>query len=126
MVGGDRFKVRLTAWHQSPRPACGVATDDHPLHAGMLGLQPRHTDCHSLQPTDLHDFLPKVGTLAAEIVPKIRLFASSRIKFADSVAEWLACWTQAQKGPGSNRCRVTVLGKLFTPIVPLFTKQQNW
>jgi len=23
-------------------------------------------------------------------------------------------------------CRVTVLGKLFTPIVPLFSKQQNW
>jgi len=23
-------------------------------------------------------------------------------------------------------CWVTVLGKLFTPIVPLFTKQQNW
>jgi len=43
-----------------------------------------------------------------------------------SVAEWLACWTQAQKGPGSNRSRITVLGKLFTPIVPLFTKQQNW
>jgi len=36
----------------------------------------------------------------------------------DSAAEW------AQKGPGSNR--VTVLGKLFTPIVPLFTKQKNW
>jgi len=34
------------------------------------------------------------------------------------------------KGPEfklqSRRCRVTVLGKLFTPIVPLFTKQQNW
>ena len=26
----------------------------------------------------------------------------------------------------SRRCPVTVLGKLFTPIVPLFTKQQNW
>jgi len=25
-----------------------------------------------------------------------------------------------------RRCRVTGLGKLFTPIVPLFTKQQNW
>ena len=25
-----------------------------------------------------------------------------------------------------RRCQVTVLGKLFTPIVPLFTKQQNW
>jgi len=34
------------------------------------------------------------------------------------------------EGPGfksqSPRCRVAVLGKLFTPIVPLFTKQQNW
>jgi len=33
------------------------------------------------------------------------------------------------EGPGyksqSRRCRVTALGKLFTPIVPLFTKQQN-
>ena len=25
-----------------------------------------------------------------------------------------------------RRCRVTVLGKLFTPIEPLFPKQQNW
>ena len=34
------------------------------------------------------------------------------------------------EGPGfksqSRRCRLTVLGKLFTPIVRLFTKQQNW
>ena len=33
------------------------------------------------------------------------------------------------EGPGfklqSRRCRVTVLGKLFTPIVPLFTKLGN-
>ena len=25
-----------------------------------------------------------------------------------SVSEWLACWTQAQKGPGSNRSRYAV------------------
>ena len=25
-----------------------------------------------------------------------------------SAAEWLACWTQAQKGPGSNRSRDAV------------------
>ena len=34
------------------------------------------------------------------------------------------------EGPGfksqPRRCRVAVLGKLFTPIVPLFTKQQDW
>ena len=33
-------------------------------------------------------------------------------------------------GPGfksqPRRCRVTVLGKLFSSIVPLFTKQRNW
>ena len=33
-------------------------------------------------------------------------------------------------GPGlkaqPRRCGVTVLGKLFTHIVPLFTNQQNW
>ena len=33
------------------------------------------------------------------------------------------------EGPGfksqPRRCRITVLGKLFTPIVPLFTKQRN-
>jgi len=38
----------------------------------------------------------------------------------DSGAEGL--WFKSQ----SRRCRVTVLGKLFTPVVPLFTKQQNW
>jgi len=43
-----------------------------------------------------------------------------------SVAEWLACWTHAQKGPGSNRSHDAVLGKLFTPIVPQLAKQQNW
>ena len=26
----------------------------------------------------------------------------------------------------SQRCRVTVLGKLFTPTLPLFTKQENF
>jgi len=34
------------------------------------------------------------------------------------------------EGPGfklqPRRCRVTVLGKLFTAIVPLFTKHRNW
>ena len=38
----------------------------------------------------------------------------------DSGAEGLGFKSQ------SRRCRVTVLGKLFTPIVLLFTKQRNW
>jgi len=59
-----------------------------------------------------------------------QFFWSIKVFLGGSVAEGLACWTQAQKGPGCKsqprRCRVTVLGKLFTPIVPLFTKQRNW
>jgi len=30
------------------------------------------------------------------------------VPMGGSVAEWLACWTQAQKGPGSNRSRDAV------------------
>jgi len=46
-----------------------------------------------------------------------------------SVAKWLACWTQVQKARvqiAAATLSVIVLRKLFTPIVPLFTKQQNW
>ena len=48
--------------------------------------------------------------------------------------QWLGSWVvsvldSGAEGPGfksrPRRCRVTVLGKLFAPIVPLFTKQQN-
>jgi len=47
-----------------------------------------------------------------------------------SVAEWFSVLDSGAEEPGfksqSLGGRVTVLGKLFTPIVPLFTKQQNW
>jgi len=45
---------------------------------------------------------------------------SQVVSVLDSGAEGPAFKSQ------SRRCRVTVLGKLLTPIVPLFTKQQNW
>jgi len=35
-------------------------------------------------------------------------FSQSRPMLGGSVAEWLACWTQAQKGPSSNRSRDAV------------------
>ena len=50
----------------------------------------------------------------------LRWLGSRVVSVLDSGAE----------GPGfksqQRRCRVAVLGKLFTPIVPLFTKQRNW
>jgi len=57
-------------------------------------------------------------------------FRQLRPNFGGSVAEWLACWAQAQKGVwvqiAAATLSATVLGKLFTPIVPMFTKQRNW
>jgi len=54
------------------------------------------------------------------IVLLCRWLGSQVVSVLDSGAE----------GPGFKsqllRCRVTVLGKLFTPIVPLFTKERNW
>ena len=53
--------------------------------------------------------------------PYIKAVVGSRVvSVLDSGAEGPGFKSQPQ------RCRVTVLGKLFTPIVPLFTKQQNW
>ena len=50
----------------------------------------------------------------------LRWLGSRVVSVLDSGAE----------GPGfksqPRRCRVTVLGKLLTPVVPLFTKQRNW
>jgi len=42
---------------------------------------------------------------SGQVMPQLhRLLSSSH----GSIAEWLACWTQAQKGPGSNRSRDAV------------------
>jgi len=51
----------------------------------------------------LIDCLPRLMSTTA-------LFFSHHIVWlvGGSVAEWLACWTQAQKGPGSNRSRDAV------------------
>jgi len=42
------------------------------------------------------------------------------VSVLDSGAERLGFKSQ------QRRCRVTVQGKLFIPIMPLFTKQLNW
>ena len=88
-----------------------------------------HVRTHTRTHTRLTDLCPGLpGTRKVKpiwILLKQETVSGSDIKSAPrssggSVAEWLACWTQAQNGLGS------VLGKLFAPIVPLFTKQRHW
>jgi len=69
---------------------------------------------------------------ASEINHVLKIKMKSRhVLKGGSIAEWLACWMDSggeRSGFKSQSwlCRVTVLGKLLTAIVPLFTKQQNW
>jgi len=64
-----------------------------------------------------------------------RRFVQRFIRLETDVFGWLgsrvvSVLDSGAEGPGfksqSRRCRVTVLGRLFTPIVPMFTKQRNW
>jgi len=57
--------------------------------------------------------------IASMLRPSVWWLGSRVVSVLDSGAEGSGFKSQ------SRRCRVTVLGKLFTPIVPLFTKQQN-
>jgi len=54
------------------------------------------------------------------LLPTLGWLGSRVVSVLDSGAEGLGFKSQ------TRRCWVTVLGKLFTPIVPLFTKQRNW
>jgi len=52
------------------------------------------------------DVLVAVDSYAANMLWLAQFFSSVLPLY--SAAEWLACWTQAQKGPGSNRSRDAV------------------
>ena len=60
------------------------------------------------------------GVHVLEIKKPHRPDGSRVVSVLDSGAAWPGLKLQPR------RCRVTVLGKLFTPIVPVFTKQRNW
>ena len=48
------------------------------------------------------------NTLPADATFAAFLLDDSENTMGVSVAKWLSCWTQAQKGPGSNRSRDAV------------------
>ena len=74
--------------------------------------------------------------LASREAPSFSAYVNRPILLSYIVSsEWLgsrvvSVLDTGAEGPGftsqPRRCRVTVLGKLFTPIVSLFTKQRNW
>jgi len=121
MLGVDRCcKVKrylnATKAKQSALNARKPQVGGREFHSA-LGTSGSSFDPPGLTPTGIHHFLLSHLTTGSN---SIRWLASRVVSVLDSGAE----------GPGfksqPRRRRVTVLGKLFTPIVPLFTKQQNW
>jgi len=94
---------------------------DH-IHARNIDRpELQRSTCHYLlhcqKPTESNSW---VGIQKTKTIWRLQWLSSQVVSMLDSGAE----------EPGFNsqlrRCRVKVLGKLFTPIVPMFTKEQNW
>ena len=64
--------------------------------------------------------IPVLGFYPAQFLQLFRYNTSRVVSMLDSGAEGPGFKSQPQ------RCQITVSGRLFTPIVPLFTMQQNW
>ena len=89
---------------------------------GVNNPQPWRQSDRPLRPTDDWRLIPTPRTHASR-----RHAPPSRIPYA-AVFTPNNCKSTCVRvqSPQPRRCRVTVLGKLFTPVVPLFTEQRNW
>ena len=112
---------RLTAgrgWCRYRRAADSLATD-----ISAAGVSSTTNGCcrlHTASLGQLHRPLCSVPQTSSWFITGHRWLGSRVVSVLTSGAEGPRFKSQ------SRRCRVTVLGKLFTPIVPLFTKQRNW
>jgi len=80
------------------RPATPAAAAAGARVTGDDGVIARETDESAPPPGTRHRRTPIDGSVYSD---NIHLHSTP----VGSVAEWLACWTQAQKGLGSNRSR---------------------
>jgi len=143
---GKRWRSFGTRWHRldhtqtictslPPSRQTTTPTPHHSIFAGrMLFLTPNQqwqstgekvwyvhnsSTARRTQEPDLHNILRQ--SFDYPTIPAMPKWLGSRV---------VSVLNLGAEGPGfksqPRRCRVTVLGKLFTPIVPLFTKQRNW
>jgi len=78
-------------------------------------------EVHLPSPSCLNAFVSVASAFYVSVLDFRHGWLGSRVvSMLDSGAEGTGFKSQ------SRHCWVTVLGKLFTPIMPLFTKQRNW
>ena len=105
-------------------PTCKVYTHTHTQLAPACQLHGRARSSRTITTNNARRYCiayysSRHATLHAT-TSYLRWLDSRVVSVLDSGAEGSGFKSQPR------RCRVIALGKLFTPIVPLFTKQQNW
>ena len=110
--------------------SCFANNSDYTVVAATQQLFAEFWDTRPAGTTTLRWLFPRcpVKTHPLQKAPGIKCLRHSDLEWLGTrVASVL---DSGAEGPGfksqPRRCRVTVLGKLFAPILPLFIKQQNW
>jgi len=103
--------VGFGQYRRDERDQCGrpQPDDDHEAsrwRRGQLPIAKRQLGRHVSMTTTAAAAAPSRRSITTAIATS-RLINVPNVK-GGSVAEWLACWTQAQKGLGSNRSRDAV------------------
>ena len=136
-AGGAACEQEITAKHRKLRLLIATFAQQLPRHTRP------HTHTHTLRvlgyPESAVDEILRDWCVGVSSYRSLSAFKTQQITGAlftvYSRCGWLgsrvaSVLDSGAEGPGfksqSRRCWVTVLDKLFTPIVPLFTKQQNW
>ena len=140
IFGGGRLgraRAGVTQVQPGGRGVRGRRRRRHDVVAGRgLLWTPPAASHHERTSRPPHRHLPHQSALHRRRLPRPiqlrhRSVFPTRLNNAVVDIGWLgSVLDSGEEGPGfisqPRRRRVTVLGKLFTPIVPLFTKQRNW
>jgi len=89
-----------------------------------------HLARHASFMRHLKNYADRISTKYATEICGNHFVIYSIYSMCGSIGSRVVSVLDSGAGPGfkseQRRCRLTVLGKLFTPIVPLFAKQRNW
>ena len=106
--------------------------------AGVDAGTPGSTDAQPDGRTDGRSWIISVGRRGTDDTHRTNLYTARRGPDYHTLlltggrlgSRLVSALDSGAEGPGfksqPRRCRVTVIGKLFTPIVPPFAKQRNW
>jgi len=124
---GGRFQT--DSWRPATDNSWAFTTCTTATPARIGAKRPTTSALVSADPSDSTSNVSDRHVLFTDILRSAKTFPVLHTRTGRLGSRVVGVLDSGAEGPGFNsqprRCRVTVLGQLFTPIVPLFTKQQN-